>query len=153
MEFHSHFLSITARSEDGGHTFSDAELVVEEPVAWREIVTDGKGNLHLLWQPQDKLTTVWDQVSLDGGHTWQYPQGLPDEGRLAAVTRDPAGSLHLVGVGSGALWSLALGWQPLEPEAPPSWSLSSQQESPVELLAATVQQAGENDGRFGGTDG
>ena len=91
-----------SRSEDGGHTFSDAEPVVDEPVAWREIVTDSKGNLHLLWQPPE-LTTVWDQVSLDGGHTWQYPQGLPDAGRLAAVTKDSAGRLHLVGVGPSAL--------------------------------------------------
>jgi hypothetical protein len=83
------------RSEDGGHTFQDAELVVEESVAWREIVTDGKGNLHLLWQSQDTLTTVWDQVSLDGGHTWQQPQGLPGEGRIAAVMVDPL-PLHLV---------------------------------------------------------
>ena len=92
-----------SRSEDGGHTFNNAELVVEEPVAWRDIVTDGKGNLHLLWRLQDTLTTVWDQFSLDGGYTWQHPQGLPDEGSLASVTRDPAGRLHLVGIGLDAL--------------------------------------------------
>jgi hypothetical protein len=60
------------RSEDGGRTFSDAELVVENPVAWREIVTDGKGTLHLLWQAQDTLTTVWDQISLDEGRSLQH---------------------------------------------------------------------------------
>ena len=130
------------RSEDGGHTFSDAEPVVEEPVAWREIVTDGKGNLHLLWQPQDTMTTVWDQVSLDGGHTWQYPQGLPDAGRLAAVTRDTAGRLHLVGVGPGALGHWLWNGSRWKSEAPPGWPLSSQQESPVELLAATVNKQG-----------
>jgi hypothetical protein len=130
------------RSEDGGHTFHDAERVVEEPVAWREIVTDGKGNLHLLWQPQDTLTTVWDQVSLDGGHTWQYPQGLPDEGRLAAVARDPAGRLHLVGVGPGALGHWLWDGSRWQSEAPLGWPLSSQQESPVELLAAAVNKQG-----------
>ena len=130
------------QSEDGGHTFSDAEMIVEEPVAWREIVTDGKGNLHLLWQPQDTLTTVWHQVSLDGGHTWQYPQGLPDEGRLAAVTRDPAGRLHLMGIGSGALGHWLWDGSRWQPEAPLGWPLSLQQESPVELLAIAVNKQG-----------
>ncbi len=130
------------RSEDGGRTFSDPERVVEEPVAWREIVTDGNGNLHLLWQSQDPLTTVWDQVSLDGGHTWQYPQGLPDEGKLAAVTRDPAGRLQLVGIGTGALGHWLWDGSRWQSQAPLGLPLSSQQESPVELLAAAVNKQG-----------
>jgi hypothetical protein len=130
------------RSEDGGHSFNDAGLVVQEPVAWREIVADGNGNLHLFWQPQETLTTVWDQVSLDDGNTWQYPQGLPNEGGLAAVTSDPAGRLHLVGVGPGALshwlWDGSRG----QSEAPVGWNLASQKESPVELLTAAVNKQG-----------
>jgi hypothetical protein len=130
------------RSEDGGQTFNDAELVVEEPVAWREIVTDNNGNLHLLWQPQDPLTTVWDQVSLDGGHTWQYPQGLPDEGGLAAVAKDIAGRLHFLGLGPGALGHWHWDGNRWQSEAPLEWSLSPEQESPVELLAAAVNKQG-----------
>jgi hypothetical protein len=130
-----------ARSEDDGQTFNKAEPVVEEPVAWREIVTDGKGNLHILWQPQE-LTTVWDQVSSDGGDTWQHPQGLPDAGRLAAVTSDPDGRLQLVTVRGSSLghWIWDRGqWQS---ETPPSWSLSSRQETQVEMLAATINKQG-----------
>jgi hypothetical protein len=131
------------QSEDGGQTFSDAKLVVEDPVAWREIVTDGKGQLHLLWQRPDTVTTVWDQVSLDGGNSWQFPQGLPNEGRLAAVTKDPAGRLNLVGMGTGTLdlWLWDGGrWQSQEPLR---WSSASQQESPVQLLASAVNKQGE----------
>ena len=131
-----------ARSEDGGRTFSDAELVVEEPVAWREIVTDGKGNLHLLWQPQDTLTTVWDQVSLDAGRSWQVPQGLPDEGMSAAVMVDSVGRLHLVDAGPGSLGHWLWDGSRWQPEAPLHWSLASQQEGPVELLAAAVNKQG-----------
>lgn len=131
-----------ARSEDGGQTFSDATQVVEEPVAWRELVTDGKGKLHLLWQPQNTLTTVWDQVSLDDGHTWQYPQGLPDEGGLAAVTTDPAGRLHLVGASTGSIGYWLWDGSRWQTEEPLSWPLSSQQESQGELLAATVNKQG-----------
>jgi hypothetical protein len=131
-----------ARSEDGGQTFNDAELVVEEPASWREIMADGQGNLHVLWQPQDTLTTVWDQVSLDGGQTWQFPQGLPDEGRLAAVTGDSAGRLHLVGVGPDALGHWLWDGSRWQSEVPLGLPLSSQQESPIALLAAVVNRQG-----------
>jgi len=130
------------QSEDGGQTFSDAQPVIEEPVAWREIMTDGKGNLHLLWQAQDTPTTVWDQVSLDGGHTWQHPQGLHDEGGLAAVTRDPAGRLHLLGVGSGILDHWLWDGRRWQSEVPLGLPWSSQQQSPVELLTAAVNKQG-----------
>ena len=130
------------RSDDGGNTFNEATQVVEEPVAWREIVTDGEGNLHLLWQAQDALTAVWDQVSLDGGLTWQYPQGLPNEGRLAAITKDSAGNLHLFGIGPSALshwfWN-GSNWQS---EVPLDWAWTSAQESSVELLTAAVNTQG-----------
>ena len=130
------------RSEDSGYTFNDAELVVEEPVAWRELVTDGKGNLHLLWQQQDTLTTVWDQVSMDGGRSWQFPQGLPDEGMTAAIMVDSVGRLHLVDAGPGSLGHWLWDGSRWQPEAPLHWSLASQQESPVELLAAAVNKQG-----------
>jgi hypothetical protein len=131
-----------ARSEDGGRTFSDAEPAVKEPVAWREIVTDGKGNLHLFWQPQNTLTTVWDQVSMDGGRTWQFPQGLPGEGMTAAIMEDSVGRLHLVDAGPGSLGHWLWDGDRWESEAPLHWSLASQQENTVELLAAAVNKQG-----------
>ena len=130
-----------SRSEDGGQTFNDAQEIVQEPVAWREIVADNEGNLHLLWQ-QDTLTTVWDQVSMDGGNSWQVPQGLPVEGRLAAVTGDSAGRLHLVGVGPDALGHWFWDGSRWQSEAPLSWPLSSQKERPVEFLGAAVNKQG-----------
>jgi len=130
------------RSEDGGHTFSDAEPVVDEPVAWREIVTDGDGNLHLLWQPYNTLTTVWDQVSMDGGHSWQYPQGLPLEGKLVAVEKDPTGRLHLMNIGQSTLGHWLWDGSRWQSEAPLDLNLSSQRERPVDLLAATVNDQG-----------
>jgi hypothetical protein len=130
-----------ARSEDGGYTFSHAEPVVEGPVAWREIVSDSKGNLHLLWQ-QDPPTTVWDQMSLDGGHTWQYPQGLPDAGSLAAVAQDPTGALHVFSVAQDSLRDWLWNGSQWKSEAPPGWSLSAQQANSVALLAAAANKQG-----------
>ncbi len=131
-----------ARSEDGGQTFNNAAPIVEEPVAWREIVTDGNGNLHLLWQSQDAITTVWDQVSLDGGNSWQFPQGLPGKGKLAAVTRDSVGRLHLVGASLGTLDHWLWDGSRWQPEVPLQWSLAAGQESPAALLAAAVNRQG-----------
>lgn len=131
-----------SQSTDGGATFSDATPVVKEPVAWQEILRDGKGNLHLLWQPQDTLTTVWDQVSQDKGATWQYPQGLPDTGSPVTVITDAAGRLHLVGVGTDSLghWLWDGGrWQS---EAALKSSFFSQKDSPVQLLAAASNKQG-----------
>jgi hypothetical protein len=79
---------------------------------------------------------------MDGGHTWQYPEGLPQAGKLAAVTSDSAGRLHLLGVVPGTLghwlWD-GSGWQS---EAELHWSSTSQQEGSVDLLAAAINKQG-----------
>lgn len=129
------------RSQDGGQTFSQPQLAVDEAMDWREIMIDGNGNLHLLWQPQDTLT-VWDQVSQDGGQTWGYPQGLPNEGRPSAVTQDATGNLHLFGVGLSALGHWIWDGNSWQAEKPLAWTPSSQQDNPVELLAAAVSAQG-----------
>lgn len=131
------------RSEDGGHTFSDPELLLEEPVAWQEIAADGKGNLHLLWQWQDTSTTVWDQVSLDGGRSWQVAQGLPVEGTAVTIMEDPAGQLHVIDAGPGSLGHWLWDGSRWQHEASLDWTSALQHEDSVELLAATVNKQGE----------
>ncbi len=130
------------RSEDGGHTFDIAGPVVDQPVAWREMVNDANGDLHLLWQPQDTMTTVWDQISLDGGRSWGFPQALANEGPNAAVVVDTAGRLHLVDAGPGTLGHWLWDGSHWQAEAPVHWSLVSQQDTPVELFAAAVNKEG-----------
>jgi hypothetical protein len=131
-----------AGSEDAGVTFSEAARLVEAPVGWQEIVADGKGNLHGLWQPRDVLTTLWDQVSTDGGHTWQAAQRLPSEDGAAAVTVDPAGRLHLIGVGQGSLshwlWD-GIRWQA---EAAQRWSLAQPAEAPPGSSGTAINRDG-----------
>jgi hypothetical protein len=127
-----------ARSEDAGQSFSKAGLVVEAPVVWREIVADGQGNLHRLWQRSDMKSTLWDQLSLDGGQTWQAAQRLPAEEGIAAVTADRVGRLHLVDAGLGSVghWVWDKGrWRV---EAPLRWSMAAFSQSPVASLAAAV---------------
>jgi hypothetical protein len=129
-------------SKDGGQTFDKAGPIIDEPVAWREIMTDGEGKLHLLWQLQDSPTTVWDQVSLDGGHSWQHAQGLPDEGGLAAATGDDSGRLHLVGVGPNRLDAWLWDGSNWQSEVPLILPWSAQQQSSIQSLATAVNKQG-----------
>ena len=131
-----------SRSEDGGRTFSKAELVVKEPVTWREIVTDHKGKLHLFWQPQETMTTVWDQTSSDSGRSWDVPQGLPNEGMISEVIIDSRGWLHLVDAGPASLDHWLWDGSRWLPEEPIHWSVDSQQEVKLELLAAAINKQG-----------
>jgi hypothetical protein len=131
-----------ARTEGGGLVFGEAERLAEAPAGWRALVADGKGNLHSLWQSQDALATLWDLISTDGGRTWQAAQRLPSEDGAAAVTVDPAGRVHLVGVGLSSLshwlWD-GIRWQA---EAPHHWSLTEQPTSPPGMLSAAINADG-----------
>ena len=76
------------------------------------------------------------------GSTWQFPQGLPDEGTTRGDYGRSCWTIAFSRCWSGLSWSLALGWQPLAVRSTSYWSLASQQESPVELLAAAVNKQG-----------
>jgi hypothetical protein len=85
---------------------------------------------------------VWDQISLDGGRSWQIPQALPDEGMTAAVMVDSVGRLHLVDAGPGSLGYWLWDGSRWQHEAPLHWSLDSLQEGQEESLAAAVNKEG-----------
>lgn len=131
-----------ARSEDGGRTFSDPQLAVEEAAGWQEIAADGNGILHLFWQAQDTATTVWDQVSSDGGRSWQFPQGLASAGKTAAVTADSSGQLHLMTVSPGFIDHWRWDGSRWHDETPVHLSSASEQDSPPEVVAAAANKQG-----------
>jgi hypothetical protein len=106
-----------AHSGDGGLTFSDTELVVEAPLSWREIMMDSEGNLHILWQQQDMVTTIWDRVLMDGGR-YGVTQQLSTGGGTSATALDAGGRLHLL---SGSrLLVIGFGKRPLAGRRPTS---------------------------------
>jgi hypothetical protein len=132
----------SARSEDDGHTFGKAEIVVDAPVTWGEIEADSQGNLHRLWQLQDMAATILNQVSVNGGRSWQAIQLLPADVEAATVTRDPAGRLHLIGVGIDSLSHWLWDGNRWQAEAPLRWSFAPQGENTIELLAAAANMDG-----------
>lgn len=131
-----------ASSGDGGNSFGIAKRVVDAPVAWQMMATDSRGNLHQLWQRFDTTRTLWDQASFDDGHSWQKPEQFPAEGGIAAVTSDSAGRLHLVDVSRGTtnywLWDEGR-WQA---EPPTHWTVPSQNNGPVDMLASSINNSG-----------
>jgi hypothetical protein len=131
-----------AQSAGSNPSFADAELVIEAPVTWRDMVVDGRGQLHRLWQQSDAKATLWDQVSQTGGQTWQTPQRLAVEEGVADVIADNAGQLQLVSAGvrslSHWLWN-GTRWQA---QAPLRWLLAAQRDAPVSFVSAAVSSDG-----------
>jgi hypothetical protein len=131
-----------ARSDDAGESFSPAEVVVDAPVTWQTIISDSSRTVHRLWRQADAPDTLLDQLSFDGGRTWEIAQRLPLGWDSTDITLDGDGRLHLAGVGLLALehWQWENGrWQADEParETP-----SSQAADPVADLAVAVNSDG-----------
>ena len=58
-------------SVDGGETWSEAELVTEEPVVWSRLLGVNEYIAHRLWAVENnEQLVVWHDVSQDGGLTW-----------------------------------------------------------------------------------
>lgn len=131
-----------ARSEDAGHSFSEAETVVGTPLAWQEIVADGMGNTHRLWQQPGTLVTVWDMISSNRGQSWQDAQRLSAEWGSTASTVDPSGQLHLVGVGLDSLGHWLWDGSRWQAETPLRWSSALQSADLVDLLATAINKDG-----------
>ncbi len=132
----------SAYSEDAGHTFSTAEPVVNVSVTWGAIGADSNGDLHRLWQRQNQTGAIWNQVSSDGGHSWQDVQLLPAEVGTVTIMQDPDGRLHLIGTGIDSLSHWLWEGNRWQAEAPIRWTLAVQGEDPIELLAAAANKAG-----------
>jgi hypothetical protein len=49
---------------------------------------DSEGNLHILWQQQDAVTTIWDRVLMDGGR-YGVTQQLSTGGGTSATALMP----------------------------------------------------------------
>lgn len=89
-----------AQSDDGGVTWSPAELVSDAPVLWSAVTTTGEDTVHRVWQSSaNDLVTLWHQQSDDGGATWRNPTRVSSFGDAAGATalvRDEIDRLHLM---------------------------------------------------------
>jgi hypothetical protein len=70
-----------ASSADEGLSWSDATALVESPVYWTEMASNGDQTVHLAWQDRTSLGYSFKQQgSMDGGQTWSRASTLEDLG-------------------------------------------------------------------------
>lgn len=95
-----------SRSEDGGMTWSATTPIVSTPMRWSSLIGYGERVLHMLWaEPANDRLLLWHIQSVDGGNSWDEATqvGALDGTDLPAVTMDPTGQLHLLGMEDGRL--------------------------------------------------
>jgi hypothetical protein len=89
-----------SRSGDAGDTWSNPQVVVENPVAWSQIIGIGEGTVQRVWQETGSSgTTLWHEESLDNGESWfrTVPVSVfGDTDGFPGLTSDSAGRLHLL---------------------------------------------------------
>jgi hypothetical protein len=87
-------------SNDGGESWSNPQIVVENPVIWSQIVGSGEQTVHRLWQEVGTSgTTFWHEQSLDDGENWIRTVPVSVFGETEGtpnLIRDSAGRLHLI---------------------------------------------------------
>lgn len=76
-----------ARSEDNGQTWSEPEIVTEEPLLGNAILGVQERFVHRIWTGLiDGRPVIWHQFSEDGGVTWSSAGRIVDPGLIAGPT-------------------------------------------------------------------
>jgi hypothetical protein len=89
-----------AMSEDGGITWTEADLVMEGPVEWSEVTGTAERTVHLMWMEESPgLQVFGHQYSQDGGLTWIQPDGIATTSTIftqPSFAQDVADGLHFI---------------------------------------------------------
>ncbi len=76
-----------ARSEDNGQTWSEPEIVTEEPILGSGILGVQERYIHRIWTGLiDGRPVIWHQFSEDGGLTWSSAGRVVDPGLILGPT-------------------------------------------------------------------
>lgn len=95
-----------ARSNDGGITWTDPEMVVEESISWLDIIGVGEQTVHRVWeQVIGDQKGIKFQISNDGGLSWSSSDTLFNFTGVSvnSVTTDSSGQIHLIYSGQNDL--------------------------------------------------
>jgi hypothetical protein len=88
-----------ARSQDGGVTWTNTEMVSEGSVLWSNLVSSRDGGLHRVWVANESgRSQLFHQFSSDGGINWSQYYALSNFAGMigpAQISVDAAGRLHL----------------------------------------------------------
>lgn len=138
-----------SRSDDRGETWTEAEVVVEDPTMWSQIQGVGESFVHRMWQEtRNDLTVIWFEVSLDNGLTWSRPtniSGLGTNRGSAAVVQDDVGRLQVLHLSEGGSENLILrewSWDGVNLNVGESLNLGSGRLGEGPVIAADVTPRG-----------
>lgn len=103
-----------SQSDDGGTTWTDPEIVVEQSVPWSRIAAHN-GILHRVWQEENRaVISTRHQFSSDNGITWSSPISLPgDSAAVSApvVFLDLGGGIRFLQIEQGEIATIKeWGW-------------------------------------------
>lgn len=89
-----------ANSEDGGLTWSEAQILAFQPAVWSTLITTGEKTIHAFWQEDSPLgPSLKHQFSNDGGKTWSQLSDISQigeqPGKVACIT-DRFGQIHIL---------------------------------------------------------
>jgi hypothetical protein len=90
-------------SPDGGATWSEAQIVIEDSVIWSRVLGTDESTVHLFWEELSggQTKTLWHERSQDNGQTWERIAPISIFGQTVgspSLTWDRAGELHLLQV-------------------------------------------------------
>jgi hypothetical protein len=98
-----------SQSDDGGSTWTDPEVVVEQSVPWSGIAAHN-GILHRVWQEANRAAiSTRHQFSSDNGITWSSLVSLPGDSAAASAPvmfLDLNGGLRLLQIEQGEIATL-----------------------------------------------
>lgn len=76
-----------ARSDDNGQTWSEPEIVTEEPLLGSSVLGVQERYVHRIWTGLiDGRPVIWHQFSEDGGISWSSPGRVVDPGLIPGPT-------------------------------------------------------------------
>jgi hypothetical protein len=138
-----------ARSEDGGLKWSDAQVVVEKPIIWSELIGGDGSSIYRVWQENiNGLSVIFYQTSLDHGVTWSHPNNISSFSKSLGteiLTVDPIGRLHLVQIASiGQSKFILQHWTMVNDRwvINENLNISASQEVQITDLAGVIQKSG-----------
>lgn len=89
-----------SRSEDGGTTWNEAQLLAEGGIQWVETASYAEQTIHVVWQEFDGLVFAnVSQISLDGGISWGKQNnitGVNETSTLVSLASNGNGLLHFI---------------------------------------------------------
>jgi hypothetical protein len=96
-----------SKSEDEGLTWTEPDLMEDNPVYWSGIISPAQDVVHLLWQQDSSSgSTFFHEQSLDSGTNWDRIAPVSIFGEIVSnpsLSSDSAGRLHLILLVRGGL--------------------------------------------------